>query len=296
MEKKFFAIISVLIIVAMIFTSCATRGNESNNEAANASGNVSVSDETNNTSTTDNSTEEASKASTTETTTETTTEPTTAETTTQKQSTTQKQTTTQKQATTKKETTTQKPSTTKKNVTAEEVQKQVNDYIKSKGVTLDSSLNGDSSNCYKGEWSNTSNLQSSLNDGTALSKLKGYVDSIVVANKSNIVSAYCAYNAKNSQFIVVAKKKAETTKKNVTPQEVQKQVNDYIKSKGVILNPSMTPDNSSWSGQITRLQEDLNNGTTLRICKECVDLDILDGAKEMYCYYDSDSFYILFYL
>ena len=146
MEKKFYAIIAILLITAMIFVSCKSKETE---EVANPTDDITVSQTADNASETESSTAEATKESTTESTSESTTKATTKESTT-KESTTKE--------TTKKETTTQKQSTTKKNVTGEEVQRQVNDYIKSKGVTLDSSLNGNSSDCYKGEWSNTSNL------------------------------------------------------------------------------------------------------------------------------------------
>ena len=125
------------------------------------------------------------------------------------------------------------------------------------------------------------------------------MDSIVVANKSNIVSAYCAYDAKNCQFIVVAKKKAQTTatQKNVTPKEIQDEVNAYIKSKGFILDPTLTPSTAGWDGQISRQQKYLNDGTTLKSCKFQVDsiAQELDPSRvAAYCYYDSDSFYVLY--
>ena len=94
-------------------------------------------------------------------------------------------------------------------------------------------------------------------------------------------------------------KKVTTTKKNVTAKEVQQQVNAYIKNKGIPVNAtsigiSMNPSNSGWSGQISRRQDALNNGRTLQLCKEYVDMEIADGAEYLYCYYDSDSFYILY--
>ena len=61
-----------------------------------------------------------------------------------KQTTTKRQTTTQKQTTTKKPTTTRKPTTTKKNGLSksdvEWVQSQAHAYIKSKGISVDSSV------------------------------------------------------------------------------------------------------------------------------------------------------------
>ena len=81
---------------------------------------------------------------------------------------------------------------------------------------------------------------------------------------------------------------------------MQKEVNAYIKSRGITLDSSMTPDNASWSGQIAAEQVDLNNGYTLRTCKADVDLEIRDyrscndrDPMSMYCYYDGSDFYVL---
>ncbi len=97
--------------------------------------------------------------------------------------------------------------------------------------------------------------------------------------------------------VTTTKKKVTTTKaaqKNVSPKDVQKQVNAYIKSKGIPVDASRTPNNSGWSDRISRTQERLNSGKTLQICKEMVDLEIADGVDKMYCYYDSNWFYILY--
>ncbi len=97
--------------------------------------------------------------------------------------------------------------------------------------------------------------------------------------------------------VTTTKKKVTTTKaaqKNVSPKDVQKQVNAYIKSKGIPVDASRTPNNSGWSTRIARPQEDLNNGHLLKTCKGWVDLEIADGVDKMYCYYDSDWFYILY--
>ncbi|MDE5670134.1 MAG: hypothetical protein K2I14_01535 [Eubacterium sp.] len=93
--------------------------------------------------------------------------------------------------------------------------------------------------------------------------------------------------------------KPKTTVKNVTPKEVQNQVNAYIKSKGIPVNAksigiSMTPDNSGWSERIDNSKERRNNGRSLQMCKERVDREIAEGAEYLYCYYDSDWFYILY--
>lgn len=102
--------------------------------------------------------------------------------------------------------------------------------------------------------------------------------------------------------VTTTKKNDTTTKKpvkNVTPKEVQDQVNAYIKSKGATLDAvnaygiHMTPDEASWSMRIARSQEDLNNGYTLKSCKWYVDDEIAHGAKYLYCYYDSNWFYVL---
>ena len=102
--------------------------------------------------------------------------------------------------------------------------------------------------------------------------------------------------------VTTTKKKVTTTKaaqKNVTPKEVQQKVNAYIKSKGATLDAvnaygiHMTPDSASWSTRIDRSQVRLNNGRVLKDCKEWVDLEIAHGAKYLYCYYDSNWFYVL---
>lgn len=92
-------------------------------------------------------------------------------------------------------------------------------------------------------------------------------------------------------------KKETTTVKHVSAKDVQNQVNSYIKSKGITLDSSMTPGNASWSGQIAGTQEDLNDGTSLRMCKEQVDweIDFSSPIMSMYCYYDGSDFYILYW-
>ncbi len=92
-------------------------------------------------------------------------------------------------------------------------------------------------------------------------------------------------------------KKKTTAKKNVSAKSVQSQVNSYIKSKGIKLDSSMTPSNASWSGQISDRQDSLNDGTTLRNCKDQVDYEIefASPIMSMYCYYDGSDFYILYW-
>lgn len=95
---------------------------------------------------------------------------------------------------------------------------------------------------------------------------------------------------------VTTKKKTTTTKKstkNVTPSEICSKTNAYIRSKGGNIDTSLRPNASSWDGQITDRKEHMNDGTTLRLCKEYVDLAISEGAVDLYCYYDGSAFYIL---
>lgn len=126
---------------------------------------------------------------------------------------------------------------------------------------------------------------------------------MVKTTKKNTSENTTKKNASTTKKQTTTKKvtttKPKTTVKNVTPKEVQNKVNAYIKSKGITVNASMTPSNTSWSGQISRTQERLNSGRTLQVCKEYVDGDLADwtqGMQAMYCYYDNDSFYILFCL
>ena len=92
-------------------------------------------------------------------------------------------------------------------------------------------------------------------------------------------------------------KKETTTQKNVTAKEVQDQVNAYIKSKGFIFDPSLTPSTAGWYGQISRIQDALNDGSTLRNCKGYVDILLTEtdpSRTAAYCYYDSEAFYVLY--
>ncbi len=85
--------------------------------------------------------------------------------------------------------------------------------------------------------------------------------------------------------------------KNVSPKDVQKKVNAYIRSKGITVDSSMTASNASWNGQISGSQKDLNSGWSLKNCKEDVDYIIKNYGEilSMYCYYDGNDFYILYW-
>lgn len=100
------------------------------------------------------------------------------------------------------------------------------------------------------------------------------------------------------------KKTTSPPQKNVSPAEVQKQVNDYIRSKGIKVDSEMTPENASWDPQTAGQQKDLNSGYTLKNCKDEVDWIIEVCGKEsivsMYCYYEKYSdgdwdFYVLYW-
>ena len=95
-------------------------------------------------------------------------------------------------------------------------------------------------------------------------------------------------------------KKETTTVKNVSAKDVQREVNNYIKSKGITLDSSMTIDNASWNGRIAGRQQDLNEGYTLKACKEDVDFTIKEyyrcngcNPMSMYCVYSGNDFYVL---
>ena len=122
---------------------------------------------------------------------------------------------------------------------------------------------------------------------------------IETTTKKNVTTTKKATQTTTKKVVQTTKKvtttkKQTTTKKNVTAKEVQQQVNAYIKSKGIPVDASRTPNNSGWSTRINRTQERLNNGRVLKDCKGWVDLEIADGVDKMYCYYDSDWFYILY--
>lgn len=84
-----------------------------------------------------------------------------------------------------------------KNVSAKEVQAQVNSYIKSKGITVDSSMTSGNAS-----WTSTCWIdQDDLNSGYCLKSLKGGVDyTIKMCGKDTILSMYCYYD--NSQFYI----------------------------------------------------------------------------------------------
>lgn len=209
MNKRILAIIGIIVIIATIFAGCsqkdeavdATASTESTSQTV-VSEESAVFDES--TTIEDGSSDDSSAADATaerengSTTTKaaagktTTVAKTTAKQTTKAAAQTTKSTTkaatqTATKATTK---TTTKATTTVKNVSAKDVQAQVNSYIRSKGITVDSSLNPSNSG-WSGRISAT--RQDSLNDGTSLRNCKSYVDS-EIASMGTDISLYCYYD------------------------------------------------------------------------------------------------------
>lgn len=201
MNKRTLAVIGIVVITASMFAGCkqkddavdATASTVSTSQTA-VSEESAVSDE--NTTIEDGSSDNSSTADTTaekgngSTTTKAAAgQTTTAAKTTAKQATkaaaqSAKQTT---KATTKATTrATTKATTTVKNVSAKDVQAQVNSYIRSKGITVDSSLNPWNSGWTFDYGAN----QNSLNDGQILKNCKGAVDR-EISNMGTDISMYC---------------------------------------------------------------------------------------------------------
>lgn len=89
--------------------------------------------------------------------------------------------------------------------------------------------------------------------------------------------------------------------KHVTPQEVQKQVNDYIRSKGIKVDSSLSlkTEGVGYPVPTSASQEKLDSGYTLSNAKGMVDIILKNYGAEyidgMYCYYNGSSkFYILY--
>ncbi len=82
----------------------------------------------------------------------------------------------------------------------------------------------------------------------------------------------------------------------VSAKDVQKQVNDYIRSKGIKVDSTLNSSNSGWNGRISTVQDHLNNGGALRNAKEDVDYNIREMGTNlsMYCYYDGSYLYVCY--
>lgn len=90
-----------------------------------------------------------------------------------------------------------------------------------------------------------------------------------------------------------------TTKKQITPQSVQNKINCYIRSNGIRVNYTLTPETAEWSVMISTKDEFLLTGITLKESIEVIDgyiSALKDDIACMYCYYepDNESFYILY--
>ena len=196
MKKKIFAVIGIMTITAAMLAGCSSKDVEADAEASTepVSQNVSVSDTTKTAESTTvaesttNKTTSTTKKKDGSTITKKAASKTTAK---AAPKTTAKQTTKSTTAvqTTKATTQATTKATTKatvKNVSAKDVQAQVNAYIRSKGITVDSSLNPSNSG-----WNvPISSSQNNLNNGRTLSDCKWDVDSNINNMGSNI-SMYC---------------------------------------------------------------------------------------------------------
>lgn len=194
MKKKILAVIGIMTITAAMLAGCSSKDVEADAQASTepTSNSVAVSDTTKaaeSTTVAESTTAETTtKKEAAKTTTKAASKATTTPKTTEKQttkSTTAVQTT---KATTKATT---KPTTkaTVKNVSAKDVQAQVNSYIRSKGVTVDSSLNPSNSG-----WNvPISGMQDDLNNGYTLNECKYYVNNYI-QNMGSQLSMYCYYS------------------------------------------------------------------------------------------------------
>ena len=200
MKKKILAVIGIMTITAAMLAGCSSKDVEADADASTepVSQAIGVSDTTKPAESTTvaesttNKTTSTTKKKDGSTITKKAASKTTAKAapkTTAKQTTKSTTAAATTQATTKATTKTTTKATVK-NVSAKDVQAQVNAYIRSKGITVDSSLNSGNSG-WSGRISAT--RQDSLNDGTSLRNCKSYVDSEISSMGSNI-SLYCYYD------------------------------------------------------------------------------------------------------
>lgn len=187
MKKKILAVIGIIAITAAMLAGCSSKDVDVDAQASTepTSNIVAASDTTKaveSTTVAESTTAETTaKKEAAKTTTKAASKATATPKTTEKQttkSTTEVQTT---KATTKATT---KPTTraTVKNVSAKDVQAQVNAYIRSKGVTVDSSLNSGNSG-----WSGAiAGEQVDRNNGYSLRTCKSYVDSEIAELGTNV--------------------------------------------------------------------------------------------------------------
>ena len=192
MKKKILAVIGIMTITAAMLAGCSSKDVEADAEASTepTSQTVSVSDTTKATesttvaeSTTDEATSTTKKKDGSITTKKAASKTTAkvAPKTTAKQTTKSTTAAATTQATTKATTKTTTKATVK-NVSAKDVQAQVNAYIRSKGITVDSSLNSGNSG-----WSGAiAGEQVDRNNGYSLRTCKSYVDSEIAELGTNV--------------------------------------------------------------------------------------------------------------
>lgn len=208
MKKNTKSVVALSIVITMIsavFAACSAGADKTTAESASTENTIASTAAEITTKPVSNTTENNSETKTTVKTDPTTTKSNDAaksssvkNATTEKQTTTSKKksTTTKKAATTKKKTTTTKKKTTaKKNVSAKSVQSQVNSYIKSKGIKLDSSMTPSNAS-WSGQIAGT---QEDLNSGYSLRTCKGYVDIAIEWDNANTL--YCYYDG--SDFYIL---------------------------------------------------------------------------------------------
>ncbi len=167
--------------------------------------------------------------------------------------------------------------------------------------TIEAQWDVTTSHGYRLEWSTTSDFSKDVN-GTYISGTNSTSYTIKTEKPADQyyvrVRAYKLFQDTTIYGAFTSAQKAV----NVAARNVQNEVNAYIESKGITVDDSMTPDNSSWGLRIARSQTDLNNGYTLKSCESEVDFVISDyknangfNPTSMYCYYDNSYFYILFW-
>lgn len=202
MKKKILAVIGIIVIAAALF-GCSkktidvdTKSTEPASQSTAAASTIKPTASTTNTV-------ESSTASTTAgkrinsstTTTKTPAARTTSEQTARSETTAAPEATKSSTKATTKTTTKATSKPTVKNVSASEVQAQVNSYIRSRGITVDSSLNSGNSG-WSGE---IAGEQMDLNNGYSLKTCKAYVD-MEIASLGKDISMYCYYS--NNTFYV----------------------------------------------------------------------------------------------
>lgn len=169
-----------------------------------------------------------------------------------------------------------------------------NQTTENENISSDESVSGSAE-------TNESNFSGNSNSGSGSSNTTTKKSNTTTTKKSSTTTKKQTTTKKETttKKKETTTKKVTTTQKHVSPYDVQKQVNDYIRSKGWHIATDLTPSNASWRTQISGSQESLDEGYSLRMCKDFVDMAINEGANKqwgMCCYYSSSEhcFYILY--